>query len=674
MSCCASPYPPPKLLRALSVPRNQAVPQHGEVYRWCACGRTASCQVAQMCGIAGLYCFNPACTDDHAALVSGMCALQHHRGPDDRGTESLGCVAIGSNRLSIIDLRPAGHMPMSDPETGAWIVFNGEIYNFAEIREALVALGHSFLSLTDTEVVLHAWLQWGEACLQRFTGMYAFGIHDPRDESLVLVRDRFGKKPLYYSRTDAHLLFASELKSLVAIIHTPRIDWPRVMEWSMYRNVDFGSSDTLFAGLLSLPAGHLMEIRQGMVSPPKPYYSLESRVSAGTCARLNGLAPAALHHEIETLLMSAVEDRLVSDVPIGTFCSGGIDSSLITALAARKRKDLLAFNVSVAGRGAQDESRFARQVTDSLGVRLLTLTADGKSFRDNLVRAIYFNDYPLTHANSVFFLLVAEFARSHGTKVLLSGEAADELFGGYTHRYRRYGLYLRLQKFLRYVPEKLRRLLVTIGDATHSVQQAEYVGYDERLAHTTSYIDKFSRIELRERCSNAYAFIDDEVDRGMLGAMLADIGDFLAPLLRRLDRMSMAASVECRVPFLDHRLVDTVVNLPLALRVRGSEEKWLLKRIAAQYLPHRIVHRKKLGFILPLHDYLEPIANTMIFNEGFCVEALRLNRRGMDRLVSCWTENVYGFFALLSLEIWGRMYIRGESVAAVEQRLRECSA
>lgn len=627
-----------------------------------------------MCGIAGLYCFTPGCTDDHAALVSKMCALQHHRGPDDSGTESLGRVALGSNRLSIIDLRPAGHMPMSDPETGAWIVFNGEIYNFAEIREALVALGHRFHSLTDTEVVLHAWLQWGEDCLQRFAGMFAFGIYDPRDESLVLVRDRFGKKPLYYSCSESHLLFASELKSLAAAVGAPRIDWQQMMEWSMYRNIDFGLNETLFAGLLSVPAGHLMEIRHGVVSAPKPYYSLENQVSAGTYARLNGLAPAALLHEIETLMVRAVEDRLVSDVPVGTFCSGGIDSSLITALAARGRKDLLAFNVSLTGRGAQDESRFAKQVTDSLGIRLLTLTADGQGFRDNLVRAIYYNDFPLTHANSVFFLLLAEFARSHGTKVLLSGEAADELFGGYTHRYWRYGLYLRLQKFLRYAPEKLRRLLVTVGDAAHSLQSAEFVGYDERLAHTTSYIDKFTRIDLRQRCSDAYAFVDNEVDRGVLGAMLADMSDFLAPLLRRLDRMSMAASVECRVPFLDHRLVDTVVNLPLSFRVRGNEEKWLLKQIAAQYLPHGIVYRKKLGFILPLHDYLEPIANGMIFNDGFCVEALRLNRRGMDQLVSCWTENIYGFFALLSLEIWGRMYIRGETVATVEQHLRECGA
>ena len=622
-----------------------------------------------MCGISGLYCFAPGCDEDHSGIVATMCRTQHHRGPDDSGVESCGRATVGSNRLSIIDLSAAGHMPMQDVESGAWIVFNGEVYNFGAIRGELEALGHRFRSRTDTEVVLHAWLEWGEQSLQRFAGMFAFAIYDPRAARLVLVRDRFGKKPLYFTRQGEHLLFASELKSLVSVCGRGRVNWQQLMEWSLYRNIDFGPTETLFDGISSLPAGHLMEVREGEVSAPRPYYSLESHVRREEYARLGSLALPALREEIEAKVLAAVEDRLIADVPVGTLCSGGIDSSFITSVAARGRKDLLAFNVSVSGAGAQDESPFARRVTDWLGIRLLTFEADGQSFRDNLVRAIYFSDYPLTHPNSVYFLLITEFARSHGVKVLLSGEAADELFGGYSHRYRRYGQYRRLQQLVRRMPGKLRRLVVAAGYAAENVPMAEFTGYEGLMAHTTSFIDRFSRIELRARCEEAFGFVEDEVDRGVLAGMLADMTNFLAPLLRRLDRMSMGASVECRVPFLDHRLVETVVNLPLSRRLRGGQDKWLLKQIAERHLPRDIVYRKKLGFPLPLRDYIAPLASEAIFHDGYCVEQLGLDRRGLSRVVAQWSDNVDGFFSLLSLEIWGRLYMRGESVAAVNEHL-----
>jgi asparagine synthase (glutamine-hydrolysing) len=625
-----------------------------------------------MCGISGLYCFAAHCDEDHSAVVAAMCRTQHHRGPDDTGVESIGRACIGSNRLSIIDLSAAGHMPMHDPESGAWIVFNGEVYNFGVIRGELEALGHRFHSRTDTEVVLHAWLQWGEQSLERFAGMFAFAVYEPRKDRLVLVRDRFGKKPLYYTRQGAHLLFASELKSLVGVTGRGRANWQQLMEWSLYRNIDFGPPDTLFEGFSAVPAGHLMEIHGGEVSAARPYYSLEAQVRRAEYERLGGLAPQALRAEIEAKVLTAVEDRLISDVPVGTLCSGGVDSSFITAVAAGGRKDLLAFNVSVSGAGAQDESPFARRVTDWLGIRLLTLEADGRSFRDNLVRAIYYSDYPLSHPNSVYFLLISEFARSYGVKVLLSGEAVDELFGGYAHRYRRYDQYRHLQRLVGYLPGKLRRLVVAAGYAAEDVQVAEFTGYEGMMAYTTRFIDRFSRLGLRARCEEAFGFVPGDADRGVLGGMLADMTNFLAPLLRRLDRMSMGASVECRVPFLDHRLVETVVNLPLSLRLRGRHDKWLLKQIAVRHLPRDIVYRKKLGFPLPLRDYIAPLAEESIFRDGYCTEQLGLNRRGLEQVVTRWSENVDGFFSLLSLEIWGRLYMRGESVDEVNGHLSRC--
>ncbi len=623
-----------------------------------------------MCGIAGLICLTPGCDDDHEGIVTRMCDVQVHRGPDDRGTEGIGRATLGSNRLSIIDLSAAGHMPMHDPATDRWIAYNGEIYNFLSLRDELIAKGYQFRSRTDTEVALKAFEEWGDGAFERFTGMFALAIYDARSDRLILARDRFGKKPLYYTQQQAnHLTFASELKALVAVTGKPSVNWQRMMEWSLYRNVDFGPRETLFAGLHCLPAGHVMEVVRGEVLAPRPYYELRTRVDGEEYQRFGAMAADAVAAELETLVLAGVEDRLVSDVPVGTLCSGGIDSSLITAVAAAKRKDLLAFNVAVTGTGAVDESPYARQVTDSLGIELKTLQADGASFRANLVRAVYHSDYPLTHPNSVFFLLISEFARSHGVKVLLSGEAADELFGGYAHRYRRIGHYRRLQQVISRLPARLRRLVAAAGYAAENVPMTEFTGYDGLMAHTTSFIDRFARQELRAQSEDAFAFVSDELDRRVLGGMLSDLTNFIAPLLRRLDRMSMAASVECRVPFLDHRLVDRVVNLPLDFRLRGGTDKWILKQIAARHLPRSIVHRKKLGFPLPLEDYLAPLASRTLFQDGFCVNQLGISRVGLHQLVDNWRAHADAFFSMLALEIWGRLFFMGESVDELSGRV-----
>ena len=313
-------------------------------------------------------------------------------------------------------------------------------------------------------------------------------------------------------------------------------------------------------------------------------------------------------------------------------------------------------------------------MTDSLGLQLLTLRADGQNFRDNLVRAIYHSDYPLTHPNSVFFLLISEFARSHGVKVLLSGEAADELFGGYAHRYRRYGQYRLIQQVVNKLPARLRRIIAAAGYAVEDVPVMEFTGYEKLMAHSTNFIDRFVRSELRAECMSAFSFVDDEVDRGVLAGMLADLSNFLAPLLRRLDRMSMGASVECRVPFLDHRLVETVVNLPLEYRLRGKTDKWMLKEIAARHLPHDIVHRKKVGFPLPLKDYLAPFVAKEFFEDGFCVDQLGISKIGLHELVDDWGNRVDGFFSMLALEIWGRLFLLGQSVEEVDGYLARTTA
>jgi len=605
-----------------------------------------------MCAIAGLICLKRQCREeDHVRIVRKMCDLQTHRGPDDEGVISLGHVCLGSNRLSIIDLSQAGHMPMADSEENLWIVYNGETYNFQTLREELIRCGHEFRSKTDTEVVLHAFKEWGEQCFERFAGMFAFGIYDRRSDTVTLARDRFGKKPLYYTYDDKHVLFASELKVLMQVSDNLKLNRQRLLEWSLYRNVDFGSPNTLIENIFSLPAAHFMTIRGDKVGSPRRYYSVEAEVDPAMYDRLNRESRKDLVAEIESLVLTGVKERLVSDVPVGVLCSGGVDSSLITALCARYRKDVAAFHVSVAGYPEMDESRYAKQVTELLGIELFTCQLGRDNFCRNLPRAIYHSDVPLTHPNSVAYLLVSELARKHGTIVLMSGEAADELFGGYMHRYRRYRQLLRARRLLGYLPAKLRQIINLAGHACNGVVATELPGYGSGLAQTIAMLDGFTRDELRSRCADAYRFVSNDGERAVLGAMLADLTNFLSPLLRRLDRMSMAASVECRVPFLDHRLVKKVINLPLSYRLRGSTDKWILKEIAGHYLPRDLLHRKKVGFPLPLQDFLAPLAREEFFRGGFCLEFLQLQRKGLNEAIATWKHDVEGFFTLLTLEI-----------------------
>jgi asparagine synthase (glutamine-hydrolysing) len=623
-----------------------------------------------MCGIAGLVLPQPQVLgQDHIDTVREMCARQRHRGPDEEGVASLDQTCLGSNRLSIIDLSPAGRMPMSDAGGDWWIVYNGEIYNYRELRSQLIERGCRFRSETDTEVVLLGFREWGLGALDRFVGMFAFAIYHRPSATLTLARDRFGKKPLYYCQEGDRFLFASEVKTLLRVMREPRVDHRRLTEWALYRNLDWGASETLVENVRSLPAGHWLQLRDGRPSAPRSYYVVEDQVDAATYADLADRPARQVVEQIEALTVSAVRDRLVSDVPVGTLCSGGVDSSLITALAARDLPDLQAFHVSVAGHPALDESPHARRVTDALGLDLRIYSMGAEDFRANLARACYHSDFPLTHPNSVAFLLISQFARQHGVEVLLSGEAADELFGGYVPRYRRQRQMLLLQRLLARFPTRVRRAIGLAGHAVEGVPITMFSEYPGLLPHALAFMDRFERDDLRRRSVAAYDFVADPAERVVLGAMLADLTNFLAPLLRRLDRMSMAASVECRVPFLDQRLVRYVVNTPLSYRLHGATDKWALKRIAERYLPHDLVHRRKVGFPLPIADYLAPLARQDVFRDGFCMTHLGMNEGGFMSAVDGWRANVHGFFNLLALEIWGRLLFLEQSVDEVTELL-----
>jgi asparagine synthase (glutamine-hydrolysing) len=622
-----------------------------------------------MCGIAGLVCFGACDEREHIGIVSRMCDSQLHRGPDFTDVVSLGPACLGANRLSIIDLSPAAHMPMRTDDGRWWISYNGEVYNFHALREELISAGQTFRSRSDTEVVLRAFAEWGTPCLERFVGMFALALWDRKTATLTLARDRFGKKPLFYTTRDRHFLFASELKALVEVDGRARVDARRLGEWALYRSVDVGSG-TLVAGVQSLPAGHSLRVRDGVVGPARRYYAPEWNVEPALYAELERTPPGAVVDRVEHLLADAVRARLVSDVRVGTLCSGGLDSSVVTALAARHLPGLSVFNIAVDGHEHLDESRYARVVAEKLSLDLHVYPLTGEAYRANLVRAVYHSDVPLTHPNSVAFLLVSQFARQRGVTILLSGEGADELFGGYWQRYRRERQLRLVRRLIEAAPQRLKKALVLGGLSVAGIPVTRINDYEANVPHAVAFLDAYAREGLHQRAAAAYGFIADDNDRGILAAMLADLSIFLPPLLRRLDRMSMAASIECRVPFLDHRFVNFVINLPLHLRLKRSVDKWLLKEVAARCgLPDAIVRRRKAGFPLPVADYLAPLARPEFFAGGFCEEELALDRAVLSAAVRDWRANVLAFFGLLTLEIWGQLFVRGEPIERVSRRV-----
>ena len=353
-----------------------------------------------MCGIAGWARREPGPADE--GRLQRMCDLQRHRGPDDAGVyvSADGKVGLGNRRLSILDLSPSGHQPMGNEAGTAWITYNGEIYNSRDLRCELEALGHAFRSGTDTEVVLHAYEQWGTDCLGKFNGMFAFALYDQAAERLLLVRDRFGVKPLYYAWDGGTLVFASEIKALLAGGIAPRLQRDHLPELFLFTGLT--GERALFEGVKVLPPGSLptLSLRDGSWAV-EPLYVPRERVEAGRYAAGDGSSVAEHEGRLQDLLLGSVQRCLISDVPVGTLCSGGLDSSLVTAMARTLSRDVRLFHVSSKGFADMDEAAYARAVARHVGADLIVYEVDRKDLQRGFVDATYFNDNPLTIVHAV---------------------------------------------------------------------------------------------------------------------------------------------------------------------------------------------------------------------------------------------------------------------------------
>lgn len=617
-----------------------------------------------MCGIAGIYRRDGAC--DIPSLVR-MRDILAHRGPDDRGLFVDGPVGLVHRRLSIIDLS-GGHQPMHTPDGRFTIVFNGEIYNYRELKRALEAVGAVFTSSSDTEVILQLHATYGDDAVKKLNGMFAYALWDGLERRLLLVRDRAGIKPLHWSQAAEGVAFGSEIKALFSSgLVQPAVNEGGIGEYLAFRCV--AGTDSLYEGVHSVAPGSFVEIREGRAHTVHRYWT--ARASPGTFS--GGYEEAV--RRLDDALDKAVQRQMISDVPLGTFCSGGVDSSLVTALAAKHcPSGLNTFSVAFAESG-WDESRFAKLVSDRFGTVHHEIVVSEGRFIGLLPDLIWGHDQPLHFANSVHIFAVSELARRYVT-VVLTGEGADELFGGYP----RYTLPL-ISGMAADLPAWSRQALSRVASALpgHRWSKAGVaIGSTLEEALTFNAVAVPPAVLAREldlhvpkckgfRKSLLQAVLLRESDP-IEAAMAVDFETYLVALLERQDRMSMAASLESRVPFLDNEIIDLAQSVPRPFKRTIRHRKRMLCDVALRHLPEQVVKRAKSGFGVPLQLWfagagpagamLDRAARSRWVSEcGWANDFRRLideHRRGRaDHSEILWT--------LLNLAVWYDVQFDGRS-------------
>ena len=574
-----------------------------------------------MCGIAGIFHIETSKPVDPARLRAMTDAIAH-RGPDSADIWTSPGVGLGFRRLAIIDL-VTGDQPMKSDDGRHVLVFNGEIYNYRELREELTARGHQFRTTSDTEVILAAYRQWGPVCVERLNGMFAFAIHDVADQSLFLARDRLGVKPLYYALlADGGLLFASELKGLMA--HPLLRRTPDLSAVDDFLGLGYVPDDAcLIAGVQKLPAGHCLTLIRGRPLP-RPVQWWDVRFTADAAGSI-----AKLEEELIERMRAAVTSRMIADVPLGAFLSGGVDSSGVVALMAEASREAVQTCSIGFDRADHDETRYADRITERFATRHAKriVSADDFDLVDTLVHAF---DEPFADASALPTYRVCQLAREKVT-VALSGDGADEAFAGY----RRHRFFAAEERARGLVPHKVRKpVFGTLGRlypkadwAPRSLRaktslEALALPPEEAYALAVGVTPPAIRQRLLTpeaqrqlggyRAEERYHRLmrNAPAEDALGAAQYADLKIWLpGDILTKIDRTSMAVSLEAREPLLDYKLVEFAATLPLDLRLRGGVGKWLMKRALRRYLPEDILYRSKQGFVTPISDWFRgPLA------------------------------------------------------------------
>jgi asparagine synthase (glutamine-hydrolysing) len=629
-----------------------------------------------MCGIYG------AVTFDHAPLNDvGELALEsmRHRGPDERGAWAGNGTFLGSCRLSIIDLA-GGSQPIWNEDHTKCIVFNGELYNFQDLRPELIANGHSFRTRSDTEVILHAYEEWGTDCLQRLNGMFAFAIWDERSGNLFVARDRIGEKPLYYFLDDRRIVFASEIKAILADPTVPRDLNPR----GLANFMAFGHAmapQTIYEGILKLLPGHYLTVHDGQVKVTE-YWDVGDEPQLPTGEELSAEGYADF---VARLLSDSVRRRMVADVPVGAFLSGGVDSAAVVALMRRHATGpVKSFSIGFDVGGSYSELSDARETASALGTDHYEFVADHVDLVETLRTLVYHYDEPFGDAAGFPIYLLSRFAREQ-VKVVLTGDGGDELFGGY----RRYAfdgaapLYQLLPDRLthEWVPNVVQRL----PRLRRAKRTARTLPIQEPAARYASWLYTFTpdmQAELMEpwllACLDGYD--PEEPYRryyNRLGngrqrdhrnaLMYVDVKTWLADAyLEKVDKASMASSLEARLPLLDHRLVELAFQIPSSLKIRGLSTKRIFKKAVRGLVPLRVLRRRKHGFSVPTDPWFRGQLRSFAFDVLLDDRARRRGYFNTRFIETLWREHTEGrhlwdqqLWLLLNFELWHQIFLDG---------------
>lgn len=628
-----------------------------------------------MCGIAGFVNATGAPADERT--VRRMTDIIAHRGPDGFGHHVRGEVALGHRRLSIIDLATGGQ-PMSNEDDSLWITYNGEIFNHSDVRPGLEAAGHRYKSHCDTETIIHAYEQWGDQSVTRYRGMFAYAIWDQNKRRLFCARDRLGIKPFYYYWDGRLFAFASEIK---ALLEHPNIS-AQFNEALLPEYLAFGyvsGKETLFTGIRKLMPGHTLTVTCGDTSK----LEIKQYWEAPCPTEFDERPDSEWISECRSRLEEVVRMRLMSDVPLGMFLSGGIDSSAIAAIIKRQAEGpVKTFSVGYS------ESRFselseARQVADLIGTDHHEVRVSMEEFFNALPRLVWHEDEPITWPSSVSLYFVSRLARQE-VKVVLTGEGSDELFAGYG-RYRFFQLNAQWMRAYSGVPSGVRNAI------QNAVADSRLLSASLRrkLGHTvlgrgagieSLYLNNFycafgtdeQQKLLKEHFgANPYASFMQRWQSAAQSPTLprllfADQKTYLVELLMKQDQMSMACSIESRVPFLDHKFVEFAASVPPHMKLRGKHGKYIMKKAVEALIPRDIIYRKKMGFPTPItawlrrdeasaiRDYLRDPEGILAgyLNSGYLNDLLDKHDRGVHDA----TDRIW---RLLNLQVWGDMYLTG---------------
>jgi asparagine synthase (glutamine-hydrolysing) len=633
---------------------------------------------AAMCGICGTLIFDRAATVA-PSLLKQMGDTISHRGPDDEGYYVSGQVGLGFRRLSVIDLN-TGHQPLSNEDGTVWIVFNGEIYNYRELRALLLRKGHVFKTRTDTEVIIHLYEELGPACLEKLRGMFGFAIWDLNAKTLLLARDRVGIKPLYYHLTDTSLVFASEVKAILADPSVERQIAPELID-RFLTFLYMPGEETLLKGIRKLPPGHYLSVKNGK-AVIRQYWDLQFT------APLQEKTSEQTGAELRSLLSETVDLHMISDVPIGVLLSGGVDSTGVLSLAVQQTNQKVStFTVGFSGRDIADERPYARLAAEKFNTQHHEMTITARDFASFLPRYVWHMEEPVCEPPAIALYYISQLARKHVT-VLLSGEGGDEAFAGYEN-YRNLVWLERLKRGGSVLNNALAGGMSLVNSLFAHSQFAKYGPlmndrfpdyYYSRTSNpyrttgnglATLYSAEFVKAFDRERSLEPVRILQAHVrGQDVLNSMLyIDTKTWLPDdLLIKADKMTMANSIELRVPLLDHRVLEFAASLPSRRKLRGCKTKVILKEALSKTIPNEISNRKKVGFPVPYASWirndlkdvvLDVLTDSKTISRGYfrkdAVENLiQANANGAD-----YSKEI---FSLLSLELWHRVFLENEQV------------